>query len=199
MNKIAVAYILLRKIIKKLEMLVNSHAFRRHGKNFLFDPADCFTYHTIEAGDDVSIGSGAKFIAAESHIIIGNKVLFGPNVTIIGGNHNTSVVGKYMYDVQEKRPGDDMDVVIEDDVWVGTGVIVLKGVRVGRGSIIAAGAVVTKPVPPYSIVAGVPARVQKFRFDLPTIAQHEEILYPSEKRLNVDFLQQVFEQYSITP
>jgi len=188
MNKIAIAYILLRKIIKRLEMLVISHAFHRCGKNLIFDPADHFTYHTIEVGDYVSIGGGAMFIAAESRILIGNKVLFGPNVTIIGGNHNTSVIGKYMYDVQDKRPEDDLDVVIEDDVWVGTGVIILNGVHVGRGSIIAAGAVVNKDVPPYVIMAGVPAKPMKLRFDLETILIHDQSLYPPEKRIPIETL-----------
>jgi len=78
----------------------------------------------------------------------------GSNVTIIGGDHNASVVGKFMYDyeVQEKRPEDDQDVIIEDDVWIGTGAIILKGVRLGRGSIVAAGALVRKDVLPYTIV-----------------------------------------------
>jgi acetyltransferase-like isoleucine patch superfamily enzyme len=173
----------LRKIWRRIKMYVLRPAFKSHGKGFLFDPDDLFTYETIEVGDYVSIGSGAKFIASESGIVIRNKVLFGPNVSIRGGNHNTSVIGRFIYDVQEKRPGDDEVVVIEDDVWVGTNVVILKGVRVGRGSIVAAGAVVNKSVPPYSIVAGVPARVIKKRFDVETVIAHEELLYPSEKRL----------------
>ncbi|CAG0905860.1 unnamed protein product, partial [Darwinula stevensoni] len=80
--------------------------------------------------------------------------MFGPNVTIMGGNHNTSVIGAFMYDVREKLPENDQPVIIEDDVWVGTGVIILKGVTIGKGSIIAAGSVVTKSCKPYSILGG---------------------------------------------
>lgn len=55
--------------------------------------------------------------------------------------------------------------VIEDDVWIGSNVVILPGVTIHRGSVIAAGAVVTKDVPPYSIVGGIPAKLVKYRFD----------------------------------
>ena len=64
-----------------------------------------------------------------------------------------------MYDVKTKRPQDDQDVTIEDDVWIGVGSIILRGVTVHRGAVVAAGAVVTEDVPPYAVVGGVPARI----------------------------------------
>lgn len=57
----------------------------------------------------------------------------------------------------------EKDIVIEDDVWIGYGAQIMSGITVGTGAIVAAGAVVTKDVPPYSVVAGVPARVIKSR------------------------------------
>jgi hypothetical protein len=111
--------------------------------------------------------------------------MFGPNVIVTGGNHNTSLLGRFMYDVQEKRPEDDQDVIIEDDVWVGSSAVILKGVRVGRGSIVAAGAVVNRDVLPYTVVGGVPARSIAVRFnDLQVLLEHESALYPPEKRLS---------------
>lgn len=174
-----------RRIYSRVVMILIRPAFQHYGRNFIFDPRDSFTYSNIEVGDDVSIGRGASFMAVESKIVIGNKVMFGPNVTIIGGNHNTSVVGRFMYDVQEKRPEDDQDIIFEDDIWVGACAIILKGVRVGRGSIIAAGALVTKDVKPYTVVAGVPAKKISTRFgDINMLIKHEESLYPPEKRLS---------------
>lgn len=121
--------------------------------------------------------------------------MFGPRVTVVGGNHNTEVIGRFMYDVHEKRSGDDLDVIFEDDVWVGSGAIILKGVRVGRGSIVAAGAVVNKDVRPYSIVGGIPAKQFSTRFeDLEAIIEHEEALYPPDKRFSEEFLKGIFDQ-----
>ncbi len=181
---LAKIYILWQRIWRRLKMLILRPAFKRYGKNFIFDPNGHYNCDHIEVGDDVSIGVGALFMASESKIVIGNKVMFAPYVTVIGGNHNTSVVGKFMYDVQEKRPEDDHDVIFEDDIWVGSGAIILKGVRVGRGSIIAAGAVVTKDVPPYAVCGGIPARVLSYRFNQETILAHEAALYPLDKRLS---------------
>ncbi len=150
--------------------------FKKHGKNFIFDPNDHFSYSTMKVGDDVFIGHNAIFSATESGITIGNKVMFGPNVTIMGGDHNTSLLGEYMFDINDKRPHDDLEVTIKDDVWVGTGVIILKGVTIGTGSIIAAGSLVNKDIEDYSIYAGVPARFIKKRFEEDDLIIHKKLL-----------------------
>lgn len=98
------------------------------------------------------IPAGSTFLSSDAKIIIGNNVMFGPNVMIATGNHRIDMVGKYMIDVKEKRVQDDEDVVIEDDVWIGMNVVILKGVHIGEGSVIGAGALITKDIPPYSIV-----------------------------------------------
>jgi acetyltransferase-like isoleucine patch superfamily enzyme len=170
--------------------------FYSHGKNFIFDPKGSdFSYSTISVGNDVYIGPGANFISTESTITIGNKVMFGPNVTIIGGDHNASQIGKFMRDVREKRPEDDLPVVIEDDVWVSTGVIILKGVTIGRGSIVAAGAVVAKSIPPYSIAGGVPAKVIKWRFSEEEVISHESVLYNEDARIAREVITKIRSQY----
>ena len=142
-----------------------------------------FTYRNVTIGNDVYIGPLALFLCTESQIFIGNKVLFGPHVTIIGGDHRITDVGRFIYDVLDKHPEDDQDVHIEDDVWIGTNTTLLKGVTVGRGAVVAAGALVTKDVPPYAIVGGVPAKVLKYRFTPEQIQEHERQLYAEDKRL----------------
>ena len=67
-------------------------------------------------------------------------------------------------------------VVIEDDVWCGANVTILKGVTIGHGSVVAAGAVVTKSFPPYSIIGGIPAKLLKMRFTEEEIKEHERML-----------------------
>lgn len=112
--------------------------------------------------------------------IIGPKVelgaysMFGPRVIVVGGDHRFDRVGVPMIFAgrPELRP-----TVIEDDVWVGANAILMAGVRIGRGSIIAAGAVVTKDVLPYEIHGGVPARKIGERFASSTDrARHDQML-----------------------
>jgi acetyltransferase-like isoleucine patch superfamily enzyme len=187
-------YVLWRKVIWHLKKWLLRYAFASFGKQFFFDPDGFYTFPNIEVGDCVTIGFGSILLASESRIILGDNVMIAPHVTFVGGNHNTSVVGKPMYDVKEKRPHDDEDIIVEDDVWIGTGAIILKGVRVGRGSIIAAGAVVIKDVYPYTIVGGVPAKKISTRFmDRNIILEHEAALYPPEKRLNEQLVEKVFD------
>ena len=144
----------------------------------------------MSIGDGSSIPKGSVFYCTEAPLTIGKKVIFGPHPTIITGDHRTDVVGKFIMDSHEKLPENDAPVVIEDDVWAGANVTILKGVMIGRGSIIAAGAVVTKSCPPYSIIGGVPAKVLKFRFTIDEILEHERILYPENERHSRQELEQ---------
>jgi acetyltransferase-like isoleucine patch superfamily enzyme len=100
-----------------------------------------------------------------------------------------------MIDVHDKRPDDDLGVIIEDDVWIGARAIVLRGVTIGRGAIVGAGSLVTKNIPPYAIAVGSPAKTIKFRWDVETILEHEAKLYPPEKRFSRDAIQQIREAW----
>ena len=132
----------------------------------------------------MGIGSGCMIL---SDIQIGNKVLIAPDVAFINSDdHSFDVVGKTIWD---SGRGDKYRILVEDDVWIGYRAIIMAPSNVGRGSIVAAGAVVNRDVPPYSIVAGVPAKVIKMRFDIDTILRHESMLYPKEKRLDRAYLE----------
>lgn len=130
----------------------------------------------LSVGDYTSIPKGSVFYCTEAPLIIGKKVIFGPRPTIITGDHRIDVVGKYIMDSNDKLPENDAAVVIEDDVWTGANVTILKGVTIGRGSVVAAGAVVTKSCPPYSIIGSVPAKVLKMRFSVEAMNIHERLL-----------------------
>ena len=151
--------------------------FRRAGDKVSFDYRDTITYEGILVGDHVQIARGACLLAVEATLTIGNKVLIAPNVTIITGDHPIDLRGRYIFDIAVKSPGEDLPVVIEDDVWIGTGATILKGVTVGRGAVVAAGALVRHDVPPYAIVAGVPAKVRKYRGSSDELVEHETRLY----------------------
>ena len=109
----------------------------------------------IEIGDHVSFNANVYVNACSGGTIrIGNDVLVGPNVVIRASDHRFDDVTRPIR-TQGHVAG---TIVIEEDVWLGSNVTVVGGVRIGRGSVVAAGAVVTTDVEPFSIVGGVPAR-----------------------------------------
>ena len=135
----------------------------------------------IELGSNISIGTGAWFVSTRAKIIVHDNVVFAPNVTVYTGNHITNCIGKHISEISDEEKDKssvvwDKDVVIESGCWIGTRAIILKGVTIGKGSIIGAGAIVTKDVPPYSIYVGVPQQRIIRRFSDEEIKAHETIL-----------------------
>lgn len=135
----------------------------------------------LTVGRDVYIGKGCTL---EFNGSIGDGVMIANRVGLIGRHdHDVSTVGKCVrhapwigdagFDPLKKAER----LVVEDDVWIGYGAIVLSNVTVGRGAIVAAGALVSKDVPPYALVAGVPARIRSWRFSDEEIDRHEVVLY----------------------
>lgn len=111
---------------------------------------------TLTVGRDTGMSGGA--VCAAVKVDIGNQCLIGANVTITDTDfHTINPIGRY--DDRNLSDVATAPVVIEDNVFIGMNAIILKGVRVGRNSIVGAGAVVTKDVPPDSIVGGNPARL----------------------------------------
>ncbi len=150
------------------------------GRNVFIRPmsSDIKGLSNLSVGDGTSIPKGSTIYCTIAPLTIGKKVIFGPRPTIITGDHRIDMVGRYIMDVTdaEKGQGYDAPIVIEDDVWCGANVTILKGVTIGRGSVVAAGAVVTKSFPPYSVIGGVPAKLIKMRFTAEQIAEHERLL-----------------------
>lgn len=119
----------------------------------------------LQIGDNSNIGP-FSYIGCSGMITIGNNVMISPRVSIYAENHNFQHI-----DIPMKEQGvTKKAVIIEDDCWIAANSIILAGVTVGKGSIISAGSVVTKDVPPYSIVGGVPAKIIKKRNDYSGIA-----------------------------
>ena len=165
----------------KLWASVWKRGMKHCGKGVYLRPmsSDIKGLENLSIGDGTSIPKGSTIYCTEAPLTIGRKVIFGPRPTIITGDHRIDIVGKYIIDVtvNEKLPENDAPVVIEDDVWCGANVTILKGVTIGRGSVVAAGAVVTQSFPPYSIIGGVPAKLIKMRFTEEQIREHERLLY----------------------
>ena len=169
-------------IIKKVFHIRTNN---RIGKNSIInDP------NMLEIGNNCSIGPNAVIYCIYKKIIIGNNVMIGPNVTMVNGDHNIRKVGIPIIDNHEKDENDDKEIIIEDDVWIGANVTILKGVKIGRGAVIAAGAILSKSVMPYCIVGGI-NKVLNVRFTTDQIIIHEKIIYPLEKRLTIDELEHI--------
>lgn len=159
------------------------------GKDFIVEDyaeINCMAYNGIVAGDRVTIGKFAiirpvnaygsdigvglkignnssigpySYIGCSGLIEIGNNVIMSPRVSIYAENHLYAGLDQPIMKQGVKREF----VRIEDDCWIAANTVILSGVTIGKGSVIAAGSVVNKDVPPYSVVAGVPAKVIKSR------------------------------------
>ncbi len=147
---------------------INKVSLGEYGKKVHFGRhVRFYGIRNVYIGNDVSIGERNTLMCTRAKIYIGDHVMTGPGVTMITGGHRIDIEGRPMTSItnDEKLPENDQDIVIKGDNWIGANAIILKGVTIGEGSVVAAGAVVTKDVPPFSIVGGVPARVIKMRFE----------------------------------
>ena len=142
----------------KLNRLVIPHLFKRCGREVNIRPGVYFgTGRHISIGDRSMIGEDA-IVSSADEVVIGDDVMMGPQVMIYTANHGMAV-GATM----RQQPSVTSPVRIGNDVWIGARAILLPGIEIGDGAVVAAGAVVTRDVPPFAIVAGVPARVIRTR------------------------------------
>jgi hypothetical protein len=134
---------------------------RRNIKLRAFDTSDYSGFYPeLVIGDNFYAGTDCH-ISSIKRIKIGNNVALASRVTIIDHSHGKSDYSDLEEPVMLRELSTKGEIIIEDNVWIGEGVIVLGGVKIGKNSIIASNAVVTKDVPAYSITGGVPSRIIK--------------------------------------
>lgn len=113
-------------------------------------------------------GTQGEGLEIGSYVSIANDVKF-----ILGGNHRYDTISTFPFKVKLGKEKIEAytngKIIVEDDVWIGMGSIIMSGVKINKGAVIAAGSVVTKDVPPYAIVGGNPAKIIKYRFNEKTI------------------------------
>jgi len=162
MSRRARAHII-NRIMSRIEYKIRSNFLRKScfsvGKNLVvYDGIRVHCPEQLSIGNNVAVNNDV-WINATGTFRIGNHVLIGPKVIIHSANHR--------YDDPnipiQKQGHVFRKVIIEDDVWIGGGAIILPGVKIGKGAVIGAGSVVTRDVPPYTVVAGSPARKIKDR------------------------------------
>lgn len=112
----------------------------------------------LQVGNNCGINTGT-YINAKGGIIFGNNVLIGSNVTISSGKHPIDGTEPPVFE----RPTEPLPIVIEDDVWIGANAVIMPGITLKKGTVVGAGAIVTKDTEEYSVVAGVPAKIIRYR------------------------------------
>lgn len=130
--------------------------FKSCGRDVVIESRAHIPFDKVEIGNNSGIGLNARLGVVK----IGNDVMMGPDVIIQSQNH---IFNNRLLPMRLQGASEDKPVVIGDDVWIGARAIILPGVHIGSGAIVGAGAVVTKDVPEFAIVAGNPARVIKQR------------------------------------
>lgn len=143
-------------IFKKIPLYIVGAKF---GKRTVFYPGVW-----IQPGMNLKVGDDVDFaldvlITTKGGVTIGNRVLIGYRTSILSSNHLLPKKPERVFGAGHTYA----PVVIEDDVWIGCNVSVLPGVTIGEGAVIAAGSVVTKDIPAFTVAAGVPAKVIKER------------------------------------
>lgn len=132
-------------------------------------------FHANWGGHHVHFGSGIYAnsnltLVDDGHIYIGDKVMFGPNVTIATASHPINP------ELRDRGLQFNKDVYIGENTWIGAGVVIVPGVRIGRNTVIGAGSVITKDIPDNMIAVGNPCRV------LRNVSEHDhEFFYKSER------------------
>ena len=137
---------------KKIRDFLASGISSHIGRNVNIDKGAYVMQDTV-IGDNSGIGVNCEICYG---LTIGNNVMMGPECLFYSNNHKFNRETLKYEGYTEVNP-----IVIEDDVWIGRRAIIMGGVRVGKGAVIGAGAVVTKDVPPYCVAAGNPAVIKK--------------------------------------
>lgn len=159
-----------RKAIKAKLFILNTGDRLKLGKG-VYIASESKIFSPTEIGDYTRINGKIAIRGGRANVIIGKYCAIGQDITIITANHimgRPSIHMEFYIRNFGERPMDLWEdrgpVMIGNDVWVGDSAIILPGVSIGDGAIIGAGAVVTKNVPPYTIVGGVPAKIIRDRF-----------------------------------
>lgn len=146
-------------------------------------PMNDFNFSKVQIGNGSYGELNIIDFGGENHLMIKNYVSIAQNVTfILNAEHYMDRISTYPFKVKilqitSLESFGKGDIIVDDDVWIGYGATIMSDVHIGQGAVVAAGAVVTKDVPPYAIVGGVPAKVIKYRFDPEMIEELRKIDY----------------------
>jgi acetyltransferase-like isoleucine patch superfamily enzyme len=159
------SFTLIKELAYKFGYFIHDHVAPRAQMNTKGNPRIHPTA-SLRCGYNIYLGLNSRinqyccvWASENSKIILGDNVLMGPGVKIFSSNYTTTDVEVPMI----LQPYVEKDIVIGNDVWLGSNSVIVAGVKIGDGSIVAAGSVVTKDIPEYMIAGGVPAKPIKSR------------------------------------
>ena len=185
-------------MLRTPKLLILKYRLGSCGKDVIITfPCKLSKPQNVFMSDHTLIQPNVSFIMNKGHVYIGKWSVIASNCTLITDNHlptvgvNHRMLGRYHINDSVK------DIVLEDDCWAGAGVTLMSGAILRRGSIAAAGAVVNKEVPPYAVVAGIPAKIIASVFTIDQIIEHESYLYPEKERFTREELEQIFSKYFV--
>lgn len=167
------------------------------GKNSKIQlPTYIATPNCLHMEENTIIRFGACILNNQNeNIYIKKYTAIGTNLTIVTQNHRSTVGIPHILLGASHINDTSRDLHIGEDVWIGTNVTLLSGGDLGRGCIVAACSLVNKPVPPYALVAGSPAKIIGVKFTVDQIIEHEKALYPENERMSRDELEMLFAKY----
>lgn len=196
---------ILTSFIKRFKSLVywtisafpRKESFGYISKDSIFTNPSNITYSPgVFIYDQVNVRYGFTVINARTEkVIIKKYCVIAPMCTIITNSHRATM--GYPLTVTGAAHINDKsgDVIINEDVWIGAQSTILCNVNIGRGAIVGARALVTKDIPPYAVVAGVPARIIGVKFSKHGIIEHEKQLYPESERLSIQQIDDLFKMF----
>jgi acetyltransferase-like isoleucine patch superfamily enzyme len=154
---------------------ITRHRFESFGNGSSFDPTTSRIsgHEHISIGRNVFIGPFAAISTDGVSVRIGNDTVIGPGFYLMAGDHLINTPGVAH---REGRRGTNLPINIGMNVWIGARTTILKGITIGDGAVVAAGSVVTRNVDPMAVVAGVPARFLRWRFDEESQTVHRRFL-----------------------
>lgn len=129
------------------------------------------------------------------NVYIKKYTAIAPGCKIVTNNHRSTVGIPHVLLGASHINDKSCDITINEDVWVGVNVTFLSGAEIGRGCVIGACSMVNKPIPPYAVAVGSPAKIVGVKFSIEQILKHEEVLYPPEERISRKELEELFETY----
>lgn len=161
---------LIGRLIKEIKLDILNYKWHKLNPDNSTTIGKYIDLNTIQVGKASYGKINAISYLQYSKLIIGCYVSIAENVTfLLDAEHRTDTISSYPFKVkilgfQNQEAFGKGDIIVDDDVWIGFGSTILSGVHIGQGAVVAAGAVVTKDIPPYAIVGGTPAQILKYRF-----------------------------------